>query len=361
MLKSASTWQGSAFPLGEEVVYFLVNMQPTHSTGEQLTVGAADQRRWFDCWNGVELKPAAGALSFDIDPTGFGCVVGTHNATSLEDAMPGPSEAELRSEAPPAPADLTSLLKTMATLTKRPIESFSPAFHYLNQTMLRADEKTTLRSPSSVAQGETYVHGGDFHFVASGVELEGSHDTGVDAQYPWETYPHRKHDHTMYVGAMIVDKHPVTNQQYSEYLEKSKYHPSDDGNWLKHSFEDGKIKAGWADKPVTYVSMADARAYCSFQKKRLPHACAFPHIPQPLSNPSLSLVVRSDGSVSQTSGSTLLATLMADYTRGATSGTNHACRSSRTTGQIRGPSLSAHIRAAPHLSACRTSSGLSGR
>ena len=163
--------------------------------------------------------------------------------------------------------------------------------------MLRAEEKTTLRSPSSVAQGETYVHGGDFHFVASGVELEGSHDTGVDAQYPWETYPHRKHDHTMYVGAMIVDKHPVTNQQYSEYLEKSKYHPSDDGNWLKHSFEDGKIKAGWADKPVTYVSMADARAYCSFQKKRLPHACAFPHIPQPLSNPSLSLVDRSDGSV----------------------------------------------------------------
>ena len=87
-----------------------------------------------------------------------------------------------------------------------------------------------------------YVHGGDFHFVASGVELEGSHDTGVDVQYfelqykcqlflgifyckcrdngelplknddfllkngrlfcnsryPWETFPHREHDHTMY-------------------------------------------------------------------------------------------------------------------------------------------------------------------
>lgn len=32
---------------------------------------------------------------------------------------------------------------------------------------------------------------------------------------PWEHYPHRWHDHTMYIGAMIVDTHPVTNAQYA--------------------------------------------------------------------------------------------------------------------------------------------------
>ena len=30
-------------------------------------------------------------------------------------------------------------------------------------------------------------------------------------------------------------------------------------------------KPGWATKPVTYVSMQDAREYCAFHKKRLPH------------------------------------------------------------------------------------------
>jgi len=53
-------------------------------------------------------------------------------------------------------------------------------------------------------------------------------------------------------------------------LGKSKYHPKDDGNWLKHSFENGKVKPGWEDKPVTFVSIDDARAYCRFNKKRLP-------------------------------------------------------------------------------------------
>jgi iron(II)-dependent oxidoreductase len=74
----------------------------------------------------------------------------------------------------------------------------------------------------------------------------------------------------MYIGAMMVDTHPVTNAQYAEYLEKSQYHPKDSGNWLKQNFEGGVPKKGWENKPVTYVSLEDARAYCSFNKKRLP-------------------------------------------------------------------------------------------
>lgn len=74
----------------------------------------------------------------------------------------------------------------------------------------------------------------------------------------------------MYIGAMMVDTHPVTNAQYAEYLEKSQYHPKDSGNWLKQNFEGGAPKKGWENKPVTYVSLEDARAYCSFNKKRLP-------------------------------------------------------------------------------------------
>ena len=46
------------------------------------------------------------------------------------------------------------------------------------------------------------------------------------------------------------------------------------GNWLKQNFEGGKPRPGWEKKPVTYVSLEDAREYCAFEKKRLPHVCA---------------------------------------------------------------------------------------
>ena len=87
---------------------------------------------------------------------------------------------------------------------------------------------------------------------------------------PWESYPHRSHAHDMYSGAMMVDTHPVTNAQYAKYLDESKYHPKDSGNWLKQNFEAGLPKKGWENKPVTYVSLDDARSYCAFHKKRLP-------------------------------------------------------------------------------------------
>ena len=75
----------------------------------------------------------------------------------------------------------------------------------------------------------------------------------------------------MYIGAMIVDTHPVTNSQYAEYLKASHYYPKDSGNWLKQNFEGSEPRKGWENKPVTYVRLDDARAYCAFYNKRVPH------------------------------------------------------------------------------------------
>ena len=99
-------------------------------------------------------------VHLEIDPNGFGCVVGayqlahapsqacnnsdwlvlcgamcngpagTNNHTKALEEEGGPTEEELRGESPPVPVDLTALLKTMGTLTKQPIESFSASFQY---------------------------------------------------------------------------------------------------------------------------------------------------------------------------------------------------------------------------------------
>ena len=80
----------------------------------------------------------------------------------------------------------------------------------------------------------------EYHFIVSGVEIEGAAGSGVDVQYPWESHPQRSHSHVMSIGAMYVDKHPVTNKQYAEYLAASGYTPHDKANWLKQNFDGGK-------------------------------------------------------------------------------------------------------------------------
>lgn len=96
-------------------------------------------------------------------------------------------------------------------------------------------------------------------------------------QFPWEPAPHINHSHVMDLPPYFLDKTPVTNAQYSKYLVASHYEPKDRTNYLrdwsysevKRSYE---FPSGWANKPVTHVSLDDARAFCRFEGKRLPHS-----------------------------------------------------------------------------------------
>ena len=74
----------------------------------------------------------------------------------------------------------------------------------------------------------------------------------------------------MDVKPFLIDKYPVTNAQFKEFLDATGYRPRDDHNFLK-DWKDGTYPDGWANKPVTWVSLEDARAYAGWAGKRLPH------------------------------------------------------------------------------------------
>ena len=110
----------------------------------------------------------------------------------------------------------------------------------------------------------------DFVFRVNGIETEGSNDVGVDTQMPWEDAPRRYHEHVMNVKSFWIDKYPVTNSEFKAFIAATKYHPQDDLNFLR-DWKDGTFPVGWDNKPVTWVSLEDARAYAAWAGKRLPH------------------------------------------------------------------------------------------
>jgi formylglycine-generating enzyme required for sulfatase activity len=112
------------------------------------------------------------------------------------------------------------------------------------------------------------------------VEIEGGLNSGVDVQFPGEDFPRRSHDSNFEIGPLIVDKFPVTNQKYYEFLQDSHYVPTDRAHFLEQNFAEGRPRPGWEQKPVTYVSLEDARQYCAHYKKRLPHAFEWQYFAQ---------------------------------------------------------------------------------
>ncbi len=90
--------------------------------------------------------------------------------------------------------------------------------------------------------------------------------------FAWGAPWHRSLEH--HIGptdlpAYFIDRHEVTNAEFEEFLRESGYAPRDATNFLKH-WGGSSPPAEFADHPVVYVDMADARAYAKWAGKRLP-------------------------------------------------------------------------------------------
>jgi len=70
--------------------------------------------------------------------------------------------------------------------------------------------------------------------------------------------------HSVELGAYYVDKYPVTNAQYMEFVKATKHRKP--AHWVEAG---GRIPEGRSDHPVTYVSLKDATAFAAWCGKRL--------------------------------------------------------------------------------------------
>jgi formylglycine-generating enzyme required for sulfatase activity len=238
----------SRFPAEDRALWLLINRNDYGVTGEQLSLSAS-QGTVVDLWNGTLLTPSVEGdvqrVALPIEANGFGAVL----------AIDGEVDAEL-----------SRLLETMRRFTARPLSEIGTEWTFLPQTVVEPDPSAAAGTPASEM---VVIPSGRFEFVVSGIEIEGGDLVGVDVQYPWEDFPRRHHRHEMDMNTFLIDRYPVTNAQFDRFLRASGYRPADDHNFLRH-WVDGRIPSGWENKPVTWVSIEDARAYTAWAGKRLP-------------------------------------------------------------------------------------------
>lgn len=71
------------------------------------------------------------------------------------------------------------------------------------------------------------------------------------------------------IDSFLIDRYPVTNEDYYRFILESGYSPRDTVNYLKH-WDNGIYQQGKEKYPVVNISLEDARAYASWAGKRLP-------------------------------------------------------------------------------------------
>jgi formylglycine-generating enzyme required for sulfatase activity len=155
----------------------------------------------------------------------------------------------------------------MKGFSARPLSSYSAEWVFAPQKMAPSERTSAT---ATAPDGMVRVPAGEFSFKVDGIEIEGFNDVGVDVQYPWEDSPRRHHLHRMHVDSLWMDRYPVTNTQFKKFMDATRYHPKDDLNFLR-DWQNGTYPAGWENKPVTWVSLEDARAYAKWAGKRLAH------------------------------------------------------------------------------------------
>ena len=241
----------SRFPGAGRALWTLINRNEYAVDGEQLAVPHVEGTRYFDAWNGVELQPRVidgdALIELPMEARGFGALLALH-AGSDEPGLP-------------------AFLQAMHDSATTPLGGYSATWKPLAQQLV-AIAPTTAQAPAP--EGMLRIPAGEFLFQVGGIEIEGFNWAGQDFQYPWEDCPRRHHRQRMTMKPFHIDRYPVTNAQFKRFIDASGYWPKDDHNFLA-DWKDGAPRAGWDNKPVTWVSLEDARAYAQWAGKRLPH------------------------------------------------------------------------------------------
>jgi formylglycine-generating enzyme required for sulfatase activity len=278
------------------------NVGPAVNVSQAIS-GDWSKLNFFDLYHGNLICKAGscgdGVIALTVEAAGFGSLLGTTQTADSDE-------------------ELGKLLNTMRNLSSIPLSSISRTWQYTKGERLPT---AVAEAPSSV-ENMVRIPGGAYRFAVTGIEIEDGGDqywpteelegttiagnawtqrvwphpacgdgskpcgyrigevkynpTQVDVQYEWEPRPSRFHAQYIHLKPFLIDRFPVTQQNFSRYLQATggvEALPADRFRFLKNWDWSSAMPVplqGNAKLPVTYVGVDEARAYCEHFGKRLP-------------------------------------------------------------------------------------------
>merc|ERR1711892_179056 len=252
----------SEFSVKDSRIWLLVNRDKDKDETVKLYLNCKDISpasavlKWFDIYHGVHIdEPECDQFGFlstsiEIEAGGYGAI---YLSTVKDDTM-------------------EEFLNMMAIMTEIPPRDLSSDWKFLPQQMQMYNSAPSLETHESM-QETVLVPGGLVHFYVHGNAIECDNlPYSCDVQFPWEDHPERSHARLIEVGSLLVDKYPVTNEEYKAFIDTSGWQPNRSmENWLR-DWTNGSFPEGFDRRPVVWVSHADAVDYCNHFGKRLPHS-----------------------------------------------------------------------------------------
>ena len=200
-----------------------------------LSVRLIDDSLYFNAQRGEKIVLWPGIPSYQIAPEEF--PVGSHRIKLLD--IFGRYEGKF----------VIQLMEDADLLDER-IVTIQPGTPRLVSVV-----KPTARI-SYAPQGMIRIPGAKFKFI-------------LEKNQSFITYPDLSQGEEVNIKSFFMDRYPVTNREFREFLEDSDYKPGDTTNFLRH-WINGRIPKDQGNYPVTYVNIEDAKAFAQWAEKRLP-------------------------------------------------------------------------------------------
>ena len=280
---------------GEKTIYTVLNMRPEGVSDKLFEVSSNEGKHYISIWNHENLLPVIERGKTYLSANAMGwqqSFLGTRKEGSVDCVaeLPDMFKSKLVGDSIKISANGTG--KLLIWKGEPSYQTFNKEFRILKDTTIRVKDIFGFYEGKIVLQlienkrlkdeNILFLKGGKPWIIskvnstekASNIPLDMALVPGtifsfnVSCNEDFIPYPDVS-GNLVKIDSFLIDKYPVTNAQYYEFLINSGYSPADTTRYLRH-WESGKFKQGQEEYPVVYISYEDMQAYSKWAQKRLP-------------------------------------------------------------------------------------------
>jgi formylglycine-generating enzyme required for sulfatase activity len=280
---------------GEKTIFTILNMRPEGVNGKLFEVDTTHSKHYVSLWNHENLLPLSenGKYFISVNATGWqSSFAGTRKEGSVDcvaelpdlikskmvgDSIkisPNRTGSLIIWKGDPSYQTLHKEYRVLRDTTVRVKDIFG---FYEGKIVLQLIENKRLKDENIV-----FLKGGKPWLISKVNETKKSSDVPADmvlvpgVKFSFNVSANEDFipnpdvsNIEVKIDSFLIDKYPVTNEQYYYFIANSGYFPADTTRYLRN-WELGKFKQGQGKYPVVYLSYEDIQAYCKWEQKRLP-------------------------------------------------------------------------------------------